>query len=112
MEEINLDNPIFAFYICINGLSRKSAAEVITQAKDSFCIYSNITQWIIATDEPSRIECVYDGQTKIRNKELNKLIDQLNKRIEIFANTNSLEEFKTEIRQWRLENLLNTDETN
>ena len=29
MEEINLDNPIFTFYVNIDGMSRQSAAQYL-----------------------------------------------------------------------------------
>ena len=53
--ELNLDNPIFVFYICIRGMSRQRAEEYIHQVKQQFDIYSNITMWIVATEEPTKI---------------------------------------------------------
>jgi hypothetical protein len=102
-EELNLNNPIFVFYINIASLSNK-AHSYIEEVRNSFDIYSNITQWIISTEtSPTRIDCIYDG--KSTNNKLVSLIKDINDRIEILSGSNSFEDFKINIRDWRLKGI-------
>jgi hypothetical protein len=105
--ELNLDNPIFVFYLCTDGMSRQRAEEHIYQIKNEFDIYSNITIWIVATDEPTRIECVYDGKGKTKDSEIAVLIEQINERITVLGQSNSFEDFKINIRDWRIDKIVN-----
>jgi hypothetical protein len=104
--ELNLDNPIFVFYICVNGMSRQRAEEYIHQVKSQFDIYSNITMWIVTTDEPTKIECVYDGKGKTKDSEIAGLIEQINERITVLGQSNSFEDFKINIRDWRIDKIV------
>jgi len=106
-EEINLENPIFTFYVHVGGLSRQSAQQAIAEMKNMVSIYSNITCWIIPVEGDSRVECVYDGKSKIRNEELSKLITEINKRVDVLSNSSNFDEFN--IRDWKLGEIL--DET-
>ena len=104
--ELNLDNPIFIFYICVNGMSRQRAQEYIHDVKNQFDIYSNITMWIVATDEPTKIECIYDGKGKTKDSEIAGLIEQINERITVLGQSNSFEDFKINIRDWRIDKIV------
>ena len=104
--ELNLDNPIFVFYISIRGMSRQRAEEYIHQVKQQFDIYSNITMWIVATDEPTKIECIYDGKGKTKDSEIAGLIQQINERISVLGQSNSFEDFKINIRDWRIDKIV------
>jgi len=104
--ELNLDNPIFVFYISIRGMSRQRAEEYIHQVKTQFDIYSNITMWIVATDEPTKIECIYDGKGKTKDVEIAGLIEQINERITVLGQSNSFEDFKINIRDWRIDKIV------
>jgi hypothetical protein len=108
-EELNLNNPIFVFYINTEMMSTLNRIEYMNSIKDSFDIYSNVTQWIIPTEtSPTRIECVYDGNST--NKKLVSLIKDINDRIEILSGSNSFEDFKINIRDWRLKGILQNEE--
>jgi hypothetical protein len=104
--ELNLDNPIFVFYISIRGMSRQRAEEYIHQVKQQFDIYSNITMWIVATEEPTKIDCVYDGKGKTKDSEIAGLIEQINERITVLGQSNSFEDFKINIRDWRIDKIV------
>ena len=104
--ELNLNNPIFVFYICVDGLTRQNAEEYIYKVKQQFDIYSNITIWIVATDEPTRIECVYDGKGKTKDSEIAGLIEQINERITVLGQSNSFDDFKINIRDWRIDKIV------
>ena len=104
--ELNLDNPIFTIYVNVEGLSRESAERMLLSARKTFDIYGNITTWTIPSNI-SKIECVYDGKSKIRESELTGLIKELNDRIEILSRSNTYEDFKINIRDWRINQTLN-----
>lgn len=104
--ELNLENPIFVFYVCINGFSRQRAEEYLHQIKSQFDIYSNITTWIITTDGPTKIECVYSGKNKDNDGEIVNLIKHINERISILSQSNTFEDFKINVRDWRVDKIL------
>ncbi|HPZ24142.1 MAG TPA: hypothetical protein PLC25_04820 [Bacilli bacterium] len=106
--KLDLNNPIFVMYLNTESLSRQRAEELIRTAHESFNIYSNITMWIVCSNV-SKIECVYDGGLKSRKTELIDLIKQINKRVEILSDSNSFEDFKMNVRDWRIDDLLNGD---
>ena len=105
-KEIDLDNPIFAYYINVDGLSRQNAEEKIQKLSDIFK-YKNITTWIVPiTEGETKIECVYDGRIKERSEELTFLIEEINEKVEILSKSGSFDDFKINIRDWRLKNIL------
>lgn len=107
--ELNLDNPIFVFYLDVENMPRQMADEVIENHKRAFDIYSNITTWIIPSNK-TEIKCVFDGKYKNRDLELSDLIKEINTRIEILSNSKSFDDFKINIRNWRLENIIDGKE--
>ena len=72
-------------------------------------IYKNITIWVVASDE-TKIECVYDGKSRVRDNEISELIGEINTRIDIMSNSHSFDDFKINIRDWRLSELINGTE--
>ena len=82
MKELNLDNPIFAFYVSVNGMSRQSAAQHLAEFKDNLS-YDNITTWILPVQGESKVECVYPGKSMYNTPELENLIKEINERIEL-----------------------------
>jgi len=110
-EELNLDNPIFVFYINVDGFSPQKVKEYIDDMVKRFDIYNNATMWFIpCKSKETRIECIYDGWGRSRNMELNDLVKEINKRIEILSNSKNFEDFKINIRDWRLSNIINEEE--
>lgn len=104
--EIDLDNPIFVYYINVDGLSRQRADELIIQVKDTWS-YSNVVTWIVPRHHgETKIECVYDGRVKGRSEELKDLIDEINEKIDLMSQSSDFEDFKIIVRDWRLKNLL------
>jgi hypothetical protein len=99
--ELNLENPIFALYVDIQNMSPQKANKYFEDVKKTFYIYNNVTTWIIGSNV-NKVECVYDGKSKIRIEELNNLIEELNTRIDVLSNSNSYDDFKMNIRDWRL----------
>lgn len=107
--ELDLNNPIFAVYVDTKTLSRQAGQEYLANVKRMFDVYSNVTMWIIASNE-TRIECVYDGQCRNRDMEISDLIKEINTRIDIMSNSHSFDDFKINIRDWRLSELINGTE--
>lgn len=107
--ELDLNNPIFTVYVDTKTLSRQAAQEYLANVKGMFDVYSNVTMWIIASNE-TRIECVYDGQCRNRDMEISDLIKEINTRIDIMSNSHSFDDFKINIRDWRLSELINGTE--
>ena len=107
--ELDLNNPIFVAYVDTKNLTRQAAEEHLYRSKKMFDVYKNITIWVIASNE-TKIECVYDGQFKNRDMEISDLIKEINIRIDIMANSHSFDDFKINIRDWRLNEIINGTE--
>jgi len=107
--EINLDHPIFTVYVNTKNLTREAAEEYLYRTKKMFDVYKNITVWVLSSDE-NKVECVYDGQCRQRDMEISGLIKEINTRIDIMSKSNSFEDFKINIRDWRINELVNGSE--
>lgn len=107
--EINLDHPIFTVYVNTKNLTVQAAEEHLYRTKRMFDVYKNITVWILSSDE-NKVECVYDGQCRQRDMEISSLIKEINTRIDIMSKSNSFEDFKINIRDWRINELVNGSE--
>lgn len=107
--KLDLDNPIFVFYINVEGLSIQQSEEAVNRVI-SDNQYSNVTiWWMTTTTSPSKIECVYDGGHRKRKTELIDLIKQINSRIDVLSKSTSFDDFRIQIRDWRINNLLDGD---
>lgn len=105
-EEINLDSPIFVYYINVDGMSQQSIHEHVDRLNKVWK-FRNVTTWIVPRREgETRIECVYDGRVKERGDELIELIEELNEKVEILSGSNNFEDFKIAVRDWRLGRIL------
>ena len=107
--ELDLNNPIFVAYVDTKNLTKQAAEEHLYKSKKMFDVYKNITIWVIASNE-TKIECVYDGQFRNRDMEISDLIKEINTRIDIMANSHSFDDFKINIRDWRLSEIINGTE--
>ena len=101
-KDIDLDNPIFVYYIDSRGHSRQSIRDHCDQVLNSFP--RNITVWVVPSEQPSKIELVYDGRLQIKKlKELSKTINDMHSDLE---SSETLGEFKSKIRDYLLNALL------
>ena len=107
--ELDLNNPIFVAYVDTKNLTKQAAEEHLYRSKKMFDVYKNITIWVIASNE-TKIECVYDGQFRNRDMEISDLVKEINTRIDIMANSHSFDDFKINIRDWRLSEIINGTE--
>ena len=104
--EINLDNPIFVYYVNIQGLPRQRIDEMVDKLSDAFN-YKNVTTWIVPRNEgETKIECVYDGRVRERSEELNFLIEEINEKVDILSRSGSFDDFKISVRDWRINNII------
>ncbi len=101
--KLDLDNPIFTFYVGVSNMPRARSEEMLQQIKDNFDIYENVTIWVIASDQ-NRVECSYSGKRNESN--LGNLIKDINERIDILSNSNNFDDFKINIRDWRINTLI------
>ena len=110
-KDINLDNPIFVCYINTNNKPRQRGVELVQQTKDHLDVYNNVTMWFIASDR-DEIVCVYDGWGKNRDSEIKDLIEEINTKIEIMSQSHSFEDFKINVRDWRINKLVDGSQKN
>ena len=106
VPEIDLDNPIFVYYINVDGMSHQHANELIANIQENWK-FSNVVTWIVPRREgETKIECVYDGRVRERSEELKELIEELNEKIDLMSNAGNFDDFKIIVRDWRLKTLL------
>ena len=105
-NELNLDNPIFVYYLNVASWSHEHIAEYSARIQEAFS-YDNVTVWIVPrNDGETKIECIYDGKIKDRSDELNFLIDEINEKVDILSKSGSFEDLKINIRDWRIGKLI------
>jgi len=105
--ELDLNNPIFAVYINIDGLSRQRVEESISHMVKTMDCHSNVTMWYFACQQQeTRVECIYDGYGRNREVELSDLIKEINTRVEILSDSKNFDDFKLKVRDWRLGEVL------
>ena len=109
VQELDLNNPIFVFYLNVENRSRQAAQEYIENTRDHFDIYKNATIWFVAAKK-DEVVCIYDGWGRVRDSELKELIEEINTKIEIMSQSHSFEDFKINVRDWRLNKLVDEKE--
>jgi hypothetical protein len=103
-KEINLDNPIFVYYLDTRGQSRQRLEETAYQISRVFP--KNVTIWIVPSEQPSKIECVYDGRLKVNKlKELHSFVSDIHNQLD--SSSSDFSEFKTKVRDLLLNSILN-----
>ena len=102
--ELNLDNPIFALYVNIEGLSRQRVEETIGRYREGFSIYSNVVIWVLPSHE-TRMECVYSENSSVGGKNTEKVLEDLNKMVDILSTCDTQEDFIYNLREIRLNGL-------
>src|ERR1017187_2998309 len=95
--ELNLNNPIFTLYVNVGNLSRQRSEEILNQYIKLFSRYTNITVWVIASDNETKMECLYDGSLKNRNMEILHIAKEINSRVDILSNSHDFDDFKINI---------------
>ena len=104
-KEVNLQNPIFAYYVDISGLPRQRAEEQIEKISEIFCTITNITVWIIPTGGvtgkgKTKMECIWNPSV---DRTTLSTIDEMEK---IASSSNDFNEFRQLIRDWKLSRLI------
>jgi hypothetical protein len=108
-QELDLNNPIFVFYLNVENKSRQSAQEYIEPTKKHFDVYKNATMWFVAAKK-DEVVCIYDGWGRVRDSEIKDLIEEINTKIEIMSNSHSFDDFKINVRDWRISKLVDEKE--
>lgn len=105
-KEIDLDNPIFVYYLNVAGMTHQQVDEMTTKLNEVWS-FDNVVTWIVPRREgETKIECVYDGRIKERGAELLELVEELNEKIDILSGSNDFNDFRITVRDWRINNLL------
>ncbi len=104
-QNLDLNNPIFVFYINVEGRSRQYSTEYIETKKKEFDVYKNATMWFVASNK-DEVVCIYDGWGRVRDSELKDLIEEINTKIEIMSNSHTFDDFKINVRDWRIGKLV------
>ncbi len=108
-QELDLNNPIFVVYVNVDGKSRQAGQEYLENTIKHFDVYKNATMWFVASKK-DEVVCVYDGWGRIKDSELKDLIEEINTKIEIMSNSHSFDDFKINVRDWRLSKLVDDNE--
>ena len=108
-QELDLNNPIFVVYVNIENKTGQSGIEYIQRTQKYLDVYKNATMWFVASKR-DEIACVYDGWGRVRDHDLKDLIEEINTKIEIMSNSHSFDDFKINVRDWRLGKLIDEKE--
>jgi hypothetical protein len=104
-KEIDLNNPIFVYYIDTRGITRQILEETAHQISRVFP--KNVTLWIVPSGQPSKIECVYDGKLRVNKlKELHSLVSDIHTELD---NSSDFSEFKVKVRDLLLNSILSEE---
>lgn len=80
MKTINLDNPIFVYYVNLNNISRVRASAIIEEIRKEIN-YSNISIWILPSNE-TRIEVLWKGNS---NMLFDNSLQEISKKIKLIG---------------------------
>lgn len=102
--EIDLNNPIFVYYLDIRG---KSKSTIDIEADNIFRYFpKNLTLFLVPSEQPSKIECVFNGFKQSNDKLNQEILSLLNNCLK----SSDLTEIKTQLREVLLNQLLNEPE--
>jgi hypothetical protein len=102
-EDLDLSKPIFTIYV--NTQITKNPAKYLTEVKSMFDIYSNVTFWIISSDE-NRIECVWNNNSDDKIEEQKRLLNEIYTKVKLFSESKNIEEFKMNFRNWAIDEVV------
>jgi hypothetical protein len=108
-QELDLNNPIFVFYVNCELKPPISAQEYIDSIQKNFDVYKNATMWFVKSNK-DEVVCIYDGWGRVRDSEIKDLIEEINTKIEIMSNSHSFDDFKINVRDWRISKLVDEKE--
>lgn len=80
MKIINLDNPIFVYYVNLNNISRVRASSIIEEIRKEMN-YSNISIWILPSNE-TKIEVLWKGNS---NMLFDNSLQEISKKIKLIG---------------------------
>ena len=105
-EEIDLEKPIFVYYIDIEGKGRTRAEELLGDFMNAISI-PNITQWIMPAKE-TKVELLWKGKSIEELRAKNDLSDITNKlvRISKLVDEKKFGDIKAIVRDIKIDTLL------
>jgi hypothetical protein len=109
--EVNLENPIFVFYINVDGMTRQRAKEQIAVLSEHMN-YQNITKWIIPIKHgESKVELIWQGSRYSQNPGILKtsgiqnVIEHINDVLGIIIDSTNDESIRAQLRELQLKKL-------
>ena len=104
-KEIDLQSPIFAYYVDISNLPRQRAEEQIGMLTEVFGRITNITVWIIPTGSSSgkgrtEIVCIWNPTLN------NNVINMMTELEQLATKSGNFNEFTQAIRDWKISKLI------
>jgi hypothetical protein len=106
--EVNLENPIFVFYINVDGMTRQRADEELAKL-NAYMSYDNITKWIMPIKNgDSRVELIWQGSRYSQNPgnlqtdNIKNVIDHVNDTLDIISNSSNDESIRAQLRELKL----------
>ena len=105
IKELDLESPIFVFYISTDGLGRQKADELIRRYVD-ITTYSNITTWYIATRGENNVEVIWKGKSIESQANYERLLKNFEEISTMVSEDKSSEEIKQKMRSMQLDYIL------
>ncbi len=107
--ELNYEKPIFVYYLNVDGMSSQRAVETGINMQQMFSQYEDLVMWIIPVkDQNTRIDCIWGGESHNKDIELNRLIGEINERVDVLTKSNgNFDDFKIAMRDFRINRIIN-----
>ncbi len=105
--ETNMNNPIFVYYVNIDGMTRQRAEETLATISETMS-GPDMNFWIVPrTEGLTKIDVIWRG-TEIEKSSasyhpLAEIVDAINERIDVMGGP---EDFKIALRDWRINTAL------
>lgn len=109
--ELNLQNPIFVFYINVDGMSRQRAEEEFAKL-NAYMSYENITKWIVPIKHgDSKVELIWQGSKysnnpgNLKSNNTQDLVEHINDLLGVIINSTNDESLRAQLRELQLKKL-------
>jgi len=109
-DQLDLDNPIFAVYLNIDGLTGEKAEYLVERYK-KFFRYDNCTFWIIAVrDQKTNIGLIWKGQKyDTDSKSIKNIYKRMSNLTEILSEGTTDDVLKQKLRDFTLNEILDDE---
>jgi len=107
--KMDLEKPIFTYYLNVAGMTRQRAEEQITKLMENFDKMGLQIVLVFVENKDSELSCIWKG-TSVEKKsdaseEFQKLLDETLKIMDILSVSNHFGEFTQRLREYKLDKL-------